>query len=337
MSHLKIRKKLSKTVRLSFIVTGTLFAVLALATEVKAVQLEFFETQFDTDWTSAGFGGMRGIGSGSITLNGVSGQVNKAYLYWHGPTNSNNANANANVLFNGTQITGSNIGFSDDNFWGFSNSQAYRADVTNLVAGNGAYSLDNFTKPDADVNGASLVTFFDDGDSTNNRDVVLFDGNDANFSNSFDPLGWDISLSGINYTGGTAYLNLGVSDGQTLLDDDLRVNGTSIASNTVFQGDSVPNGPGGPNNGGLWDIKNFDITSSLNPGNNTLNVSTGTRSERRDALSAIYVGIDLEAGSAAPTEEVPEPLTILGTLTAGAFGTQFMKKRKQMQAAKSEA
>ncbi|MGB3756688.1 MAG: PEP-CTERM sorting domain-containing protein [Rivularia sp. (in: cyanobacteria)] len=37
------------------------------------------------------------------------------------------------------------------------------------------------------------------------------------------------------------------------------------------------------------------------------------------------------------SEEVPEPLTILGTLTAGAFGTQFMKKRKKMQAAKSEA
>ncbi|MGB3636421.1 MAG: PEP-CTERM sorting domain-containing protein [Rivularia sp. (in: cyanobacteria)] len=37
------------------------------------------------------------------------------------------------------------------------------------------------------------------------------------------------------------------------------------------------------------------------------------------------------------SEEVPEPLTILGTLTAGAFGTQFMKKRKQMQAVKSEA
>lgn len=37
------------------------------------------------------------------------------------------------------------------------------------------------------------------------------------------------------------------------------------------------------------------------------------------------------------TEEVPEPMTILGTLTAGAFGTQFMRKRKQMQAAKSEA
>ncbi|MBE9214490.1 PEP-CTERM sorting domain-containing protein [Plectonema cf. radiosum LEGE 06105] len=37
------------------------------------------------------------------------------------------------------------------------------------------------------------------------------------------------------------------------------------------------------------------------------------------------------------SEEIPEPMTILGTLTAGAFGTQFMRKRKQMQAAKSEA
>ena len=53
------------------------------------------------------------------------------------------------------------------------------------------------------------------------------------------------------------------------------------------------------------------------------------------------VGFDnITLGSATPggvTEEVPEPLTILGTLTAGAFGTQFMKKRKKMQAAKSEA
>lgn len=42
-------------------------------------------------------------------------------------------------------------------------------------------------------------------------------------------------------------------------------------------------------------------------------------------------------GTPGPTEEVPEPLTILGTLTAGAFGAKFMKKRKQMQAVKSEA
>ena len=38
-----------------------------------------------------------------------------------------------------------------------------------------------------------------------------------------------------------------------------------------------------------------------------------------------------------PPKEVPEPLSILGTLTAGAFGAKFMKKRKKMQAAKSEA
>ncbi len=38
-----------------------------------------------------------------------------------------------------------------------------------------------------------------------------------------------------------------------------------------------------------------------------------------------------------PSEPVPEPMTILGTLTAGAFGTQFMRKRKQMKAAKSKA
>ncbi|MGH2414946.1 MAG: hypothetical protein ACRDEA_14905, partial [Microcystaceae cyanobacterium] len=109
--------------------TFSLLAILPAAPSLASV-LGLFETQFDTDWTSAGFGGMRGIGTGSITLSGVSGTVNQAYLYWNGPTNSSNANANANVTFDGNAVTGTNIGFSDDNFWGFDNSQAYRADVT---------------------------------------------------------------------------------------------------------------------------------------------------------------------------------------------------------------
>ena len=103
-------------------------------------------------------------------------------------------------------MTGTNIGFSQDNFWSSLNSQAYRADVTSIVTGNGTVALSNFQKPNAQVNGAALFTFFNTGISTGKRDVVLFEGNDSNFASSYDPAGWDATLSGIKYSGGSAFL-----------------------------------------------------------------------------------------------------------------------------------
>jgi hypothetical protein len=84
------------------------------------------------------------------------------------------------------------------------NSQSYRADVTSLVSGNGTYSLANFIKagpPAADVNGASLVVFYNDGNTANDRNVALFNGNNSNFASSFDAEGWDITIPGVNYPG----------------------------------------------------------------------------------------------------------------------------------------
>ena len=215
-------------------------AILALSSLVASANLiSQFETQFNTDWSYAGVGGLRGTGASSINLSGVSGTVNQAYLYWHGPTNSTDPTHNANINFVSTPISGTNIGFSDDNQWARANSQAYRADVTTLVTGNGNYSLSGLVPND--TNGASLVVFFDDGDSTNNRDVVLYDGNDANDVNIYDPYGWDITLSGINYSSGTASLLFGVSDGQSWLSDPLLPNGTTIAGPAVvFDGPTVP-------------------------------------------------------------------------------------------------
>jgi uncharacterized repeat protein (TIGR01451 family) len=260
------------------------------------------EIIFNTDFVSAGFGGMRGIGTGTITVTGVNGTVSRALLFWNGPTNSSNPGANATVNFAGTAITGTNIGFSSDNCWGFANSQAYRADVTSIVLGNGVYSLSNFTKPDSEVNGVSLIVFFNDGNSANNRDVVLFDGNDSNIPNPFDANGWNVTLSGIDYTGGTANLQLHVSDGQSFPDDALRVNGQILVpAGPVFQGNSVPNGASaGATNGGLWDIRSFSITPFLTPGANTITVTTGVGG---DCLSLVVAAIDLPAG-AAPTNDL---------------------------------
>lgn len=270
-----------------------------------ANDIAHYQTYFDTDVAAAGYGGMRGIGTGTIHLTGVSGTVDQALLFWQGPTTSDSSQANAVVTFAGEEITGTNIGFSDDNCWGFDNSQAYRADVTSLVTGSGDYALADFIKGVADINGVSLIVFFDDGNDTNNRDVVLFDGNDSNIPNIYDADGWNVSLSGINYTSGSVRMDLHVGDGQIWDDDALVLNGvTTIApTGAIFQGESVPNGAGDTEEtqGGLWDIKSYTVTGQLTPGPNTLTLTTGSF-EDSDCLSLVVAAVDLPAG-AAPTEE----------------------------------
>jgi hypothetical protein len=121
-----------------------------------------FTTVFATDYVTAGTGGLRGTGTGTITVGGVTGPVSQSYLFWHGPTSSTDPAANASVSVNAIPVTGTNIGFSDDNFWSpFTNSQAYRASTTSIINGNGAYALTNFAKPPTvDGNGAATVVFF---------------------------------------------------------------------------------------------------------------------------------------------------------------------------------
>ena len=271
--------------------------------EADANNIAPYQTIYDTNVASAGYGGMRGIGTGTITLSGVTGTVTKALLFWHGPTDSADAAANAAVTFGGSPVVGTNIGLSSDNCWGRVNSQAYRADVTSLVSGNGAYALASFTKADAEVNGASLIVFFDDGSPANNRDVVVFDGNDSDTTNAFDANGWNVSLPGINYSSGSASLELHVSDGQAFDDGAVLLNSSTLAAaGGVWQGDSVPNGASASGtNGGLWDIRSWDATSFLSPGPNTL---TMTSTHDSDCLSLIVAMIDLPAG-AAPEQPAP--------------------------------
>src|SRR5947209_10894991 len=294
-------------------------------------QLVQFATVVKTEYVSAGVGGMRDVGSGTITVSGIppESRIKFAYLYWHGPTNSADPNVNANVQFNGTSITGTNIGISGDNNWGFQNSQAYRADVTSLItaAGNGTYLLTGFqASPNtivggANTNGASLIIFYDDGIAANYRDVVLLNGNDSNGNGTncplapadqttFDAAGWNATASGIQYSGGTANLQLHVADGQAVPDDALLINGNVLVGvGPIFQGDSVPSANNGPqNDGSLWDIKNFDITAFLTTdGLNTLTVTTGVY---QDCLSLVAAVFDLPSNTTAPSQTAqPQPVT----------------------------
>lgn len=278
--------------------------------------------------------GMRDIGAGTLSVASINGSVTESHLYWHGPTRSTDSNVNANVSFNGTAINGTNIGFSADNFWGSLNSQAYRANVSPYLTGNGNYSLSNFQKTDAQINGAALFAFYDSGISTGKRDVAIFNGNDSNFAYQGDPAGWNFALSSINYTGGTAALTLYVSDGQNFGpadDGTLSINGITLATGGIFQGSSPRASGAGVSNGSLTDVETFDITSFLHPGNNSLNIVLSPGFD--DAISIVAAAIDLPAGAAPPPATIPEPTPYalmgfgLGAIWCFAFSRSRTKQR----------
>lgn len=302
---------------------GVLGIIGAPRERVWANDVSLLETVYATDFIAASVGGLRNSASAGIIVSGLSGTVNKAWLYWHGPMNSTNPLANATLRVNNQTVTGVNIGYSDDNCWGYNNSQAYRADVTSLVRAerNGTYFLSQFVKQGTNINanGASLLIFFDDGNPANNRDVVIFEGNDSNADNYYDAPGWNVSLGGINYTTGRAFLQLHVSDGQIYEDDALVLNGEDVESRgQIFQGTTVPaanNGPGGT--GRLWDVVTYEVTDLFAAGANSLALTHGylgrNRQPKGDCVSLIVAAINLPAGAAPPPPPVNHAPLVTGT------------------------
>ncbi len=304
-------------------------AVLALAVPggTQANTIAQSRTVKDTDVMYAGVGGMRGgDGTATLTLSGVTGTVTAAYLYWHGPTRTTDPASNASVVFNGTPVAGTNIGTSSSNCWhlapnNFVNSQAYFADVTSLVSGNASYSLANFVKSSGavNINGASLVVLYDDGNPSNDRDIVIFDGNDSTEATGFDAGGWTATLPGINYSTGSVSLDLHVSDGQSgaAFDDSaLFVNSTQIvAQGPIFSGNTVPNPSGGAGSNLLWDIKPpIDITSQFVVGPNTLQFTSPEVLTAHDCLSLIAAIVNLPKDAAPPPAA---PAASSGSATPG--------------------
>lgn len=327
------------------------FVAATVAMSAGANNLVNFATVTNTDFAMFGYGGMSATGlptdgTGTITVSGISGTVHRAVLIWHGPTNSASNAVNAAVTFNGTPITGFAIGTSDSNCWSnFANSRAYQADVTTLVGGNGTYALSNFVKgsypnPTADINGVSLLVFYDDGNAANNRDIVVFLGNDSNRPNAFDSAGWTVTLNGVNYASGAATLRLIIADGQNIIDpENVSLNATVIyPGGQNFDGITVPNGPAASDpdiNGGLWDHKATSIATSLTPGTNDLTLSSPSVDPAvGDCLSLVSTIFDLPPGAAPPSPLASIIPTLsewglaLLTLLMGGFAALQLRRRR---------
>ena len=276
------------------------------------------EIIYNTDFISAGVGGMRDVGNGVISLSGISGTITKAYLYWHGVTTTS-TDAGNSIIVNGVTVNGTNIGLA----WGYGSeqytySQAYRADVTALVQanGNGTYSLSGFG--DMNPNGASLIIFFNDGNDANNRDVEIFEGNDSNVGlNSpelypLDPGGWEVNFTGFTYNSGSANIQMHVAEGhsgQENWDGVLWINNQDLVpwGHHLFDGNSVPPAI----NNGLWDIRTFNVSSFLTPGLNTLTLAAGSLGVNtiygNDYLGLIVALLDVPASTTPPVTNIDVP------------------------------
>lgn len=298
-------------------VVGMVFAA-ALAVPSAAAPVTLSQSITGVNYVSAGIAGVGG-GSGTITVAGVTGTVTAAFLYWHGIDRTafggNGIYDNASITLNAAPVVGTAIGDSTTNCFGPGSSRSYRANVTALVTGNGAYAVAGLSAGAGhNANGASLVVLFDDGNAANNRTLAFFEGNDSDNNTDIpfpgEATGWQASLP-VNYAGGTVNAQFHVGDGQTFPDDFIQLNADTpgvISDSPLFwDGLSVPTaGTSRTTSGQLWDIHTFNITGLFtSSGPKTLSVNGMNNSE--DCHSLVLLLLDFPASAVINPAAEPIP------------------------------
>ncbi len=267
----------------------------------------FYSTTINGDYVAAGVG-MRGTGSGTITISGIpSGStIVNAFLYWAIVNSTEGANFK-NGVFAGTAITGTLIGTDDDPCWLPTTTYAYRADVTSLATGNGGYALTGFaTGPSTPANsygeattpplceGASLVVVFSNPASTC-RDIVIYDGADT-----IDEAVSSVSTVMTGFTASaapsakTTYI---VADGQYQYSDDTLFNGVILANDTATTNASFDG-----SDGKLWDTDTYDVSAYVSAGDTSCTVKLQRGTDCLVHTAQVFsvtrtIDIDIKPGS----------------------------------------
>jgi hypothetical protein len=212
------------------------------------------------DVVSAGVG-LRGTGTGTITLAGIpsGATAQKAFLYW--ATLGGNGTFTSPTL-NGTPVSGTLIGQSDDPLPGIFQAFAYRADVTSLVTGNGTYTIADLPAgplPPAnltvnDSEGATLVAIYSQLGAParvitiNDGAVTLIGGLVQAHSTALKGF-----VTATPPTG--ARLTFVMGDGQSSTPEYAGINTNLLAMNQFSGSD-----------GAYWDTRTYDVSSVLAAG-----------------------------------------------------------------------
>ena len=258
---------------------------------------------------------MRNLGYGTIDLTSIpSGStVEAAYLLWD-VLDDSQATADAQGEFDGTDITGNLVGTGDSPCWPVSANYSFEADVSNLVSGNGPYSLSgfstgvsngedpwNFSSPVPELEGASLVVVY--GNETEPQTYVdLSAGStETDSGNSLQQ-----QLSGFS-----------VSDPSNAATTFIVADGQGLGSTGTFNGSTeVPDFLGGDpqaapdySQGNLWDTDTVDVSDVITAGDTSITAGVTGGGD-----CVVWVG---QATSVAAS---PEPVT--GYKTTGQSANQ---------------
>lgn len=323
-----------------------------------------FQTFHSVDWTSVGAGGISqnldsegwtppegGWGQATLSIDDVQGTVTHAYLYWHGVGtersgdiagdaddvyNEPNTYDNETIDFNGQTIVGVSLGRgpAPDQVGAYrGESQSFRADVTELVRAGFAGSTDGAAsfrvanlsaKLGHSADGVSLVIIYDDGDSTNDRDVYLLDGNAVSYSFATR---WTTHLPDVLFRRGDVRAQLHVADGQWIptaapADPPLTFQ-TRLGANypvriadtdTLFDG-LVPPAETGWFGGNRWDVHTFDISAAFTnlaagPGEHYLSMYQSWGADYQDSLALVALIYDTAAADPNDPPPVAEDLAV---------------------------
>ena len=221
--------------------------------------------------------GMRNVGDGIIKISGIpaGSTIEKALLYWNVLDNYERPELKTG-RFNGTWIQGTRIGYGASPCWSPVYNIAYRADVTNMVTGNGYYYLTNFASGDKTgcdpwscsqvaplMEGASLVVIWENVGAPQ-QTIVIYDGAQTLAATSYT-----FAITGFTAptpVGSASITYIGADGQDSLLDaaECTYFNGVRIADRD-WEG-SDPREGDSYSRGNLWDTNTYDVTSLVQPG-----------------------------------------------------------------------
>jgi hypothetical protein len=241
--------------------TATIFSVTAAIPQVSNQLSESYHQTLFGDVTAAGVG-LRGRGYGIINLSGVpfNGRVQRAFLYW---ATLGNSDLYTNPTLNGNTVSGQRVGASMDTCWGASANYVYRAEVTDLVNGNGDYTISGLPNNLAggnDSQGASLVVVYTAPGLF--RTVIIHDGAvtlDLVTSTFSDRMGTFTA----DQPNAQAHITYLIGDGQSQWDDG------SIS----FEGQNIASGVFNGVDGDYWATLRFDVSGLISEPDITTSLS----------------------------------------------------------------